>query len=72
MNKDEQLKPLCVDAAMLGRLLGVSRAKAYLMMSAKELPVVSLGNGSRLKRVPYAAVEAYIEKHLQDADSAAA
>lgn len=50
------------------RVLGIGRSKAYELMAPGELRSVQIG---RLRRIPRAALEAYVERLQQTATPAA-
>lgn len=50
MTRDETPEPLLLRAPEVAKLLGVSRAKAYRLIKAGELPTVRIGGSVRVPR----------------------
>ncbi len=61
-------QPLLLTMEEAGRLLGVGRSSAYSLARQGAIPVVHLGKAAR---VPRAAVEAYAERLIREAEALA-
>lgn len=59
-------RPLLLRVDDAAQLLGISRAKAYQLVSSGRLPSVKI---DRTRRVPLAALERWIENQIAEPES---
>ncbi len=66
---EPRLKPLLVTAEQAGASLAICRTKVYELLRTGELESIQIGSS---RRIPTAALEAYVERLAQKSQPAAA
>jgi excisionase family DNA binding protein len=67
--RETPVRPLLLTAEQAGACLAIGRTKVYELLRAGELESIQIGS---CRRIPTAAVEAYIERLAQESEPVAA